>query len=572
MKLTTPNWSPKYAKYAKYAKYLFWLAPVLIVAGLTAGAVAGWDAVPLTLIAVGLAILVAWLIFLASTNPAFWARRSTQAGTNALIATLSMLAILGFVNFLAARYAKPIDLTENQILTLAPQSQEIVRSLNQPVKAWVFLPELDPTDQRLLENYQRENQQFSFEAIDPQAKPGFARDFGAQSIGEVYLEAGETRRLVQSVAGERLSERKLTNALAQLGNNQTQKVYFLQGHGERSLQAGQGGLSQATNRLGEERFTAEPLNLAENPTIPEDAAAIVIAGAQRPLLASEITALEDYQKRKSGVMLLIDPQTDPKLERLLQSWGVTISDRLVTDPAGESSGLGAGVVIVNQYGEHPITQDFNGGISFYPLVRPLQVKPLENVQSVPLLITADRTTAQRIDESGELQFNAATDPKGPFEIGAAFSRTVTATESPAKPSPSPSSSANPETSPSPNASPSPSVSPSPSPSPEASASPDAETETEEANTPAEARLVVIGSSSFVTDGLFDQQLNGDVFLNAINWLSQQDDQVLSIRPREVTNRRIVMSLWQQTSAFLLAVVLLPLLGFGSAVLVWWRRR
>lgn len=226
MKLTTPNWSPKYAKYAKYAKYLFWLAPVLIVAGLTAGAVAGWDAVPLTLIAVGLVILVAWLIFLASTNPAFWARRSTQAGTNALIATLSMLAILGFVNFLAARYAKPIDLTENQILTLAPQSQEIVRSLNQPVKAWVFLPELDPTDQRLLENYQRENQQFSFEAIDPQAKPGFARDFGAQSIGEVYLEAGETRRLVQSVAGERLSERKLTNALAQLGNNQTQKVYF----------------------------------------------------------------------------------------------------------------------------------------------------------------------------------------------------------------------------------------------------------------------------------------------------------------------------------------------------------
>lgn len=551
MKLTTPNWKIP-PNSAKYAKYLFWLAPVLIVAGLTAGAVAGWDVVPLALIAVGLAILVAWLIFLSSTNPTFWARRSTQAGTNALIATLSMLAILGFVNFLAARYSKPIDLTENQILTLAPQSQEVVRNLDQPVKAWVFLPELDPTDQRLLENYQRESEQFSFEAIDPQAKPGFAKEFGAQAIGEVYLEAGETRRLVQSVAGERLSERRLTNALAQLGSTQTQKIYFLQGHGERTLQAGQGGLSQVTTRLGEERFTAEPLNLAENPKIPEDAATIVIAGAQRPLLASEITALEDYQKRKSGLLLLIDPQTDPKLERLLQSWGVTVSDRLVTDPAGESSGLGAGVVIVNQYGEHPITQDFNGGISFYPLVRPLQAKPVEGVQSVPLLVTSDRTTAQRIDESGELQFDEATDPKGPFEIGAAFSRTVPTAAAQPSPSPSPSSST--------------------SPSPEAAASPDAEPDSEESNTPAEARLVVIGSSSFITDGLFEQQLNGDVFLNAMNWLSQQDDQALSIRPREVTNRRIVMSLWQQTSAFLLAVVLLPLLGFGTAVLVWWKRR
>jgi ABC-type uncharacterized transport system involved in gliding motility auxiliary subunit len=560
MKLTTPNW--KFS--IRSAKYLFWLAPVLIVAGLTAGAVAGWDAVPLALIAVGLVILAAWLIFLGSTNPTFWARRSTQAGTNALIATLSMLAILGFVNFLAARYSKPIDLTENQILTLAPQSQEVVRNLDQPVKAWVFLPELDPTDQRLLENYRRENQQFSFEAIDPQAKPGFAREFGAQSIGEVYLEAGETRRLVQSVAGERLSERRLTNALAQLSNTETQKVYFLQGHGERTLQAGQGGLSQLTTRLNEERFTAEPLNLAENPKIPADAAAVVIAGAQRPLLASEITALEDYQKRKSGVMLLIDPQTDPKLDRLLQAWGVTVSNRLVTDPAGESSGLGAGVVIVNQYGDHPITQDFNGGISFYPLVRPLQVKPVEGVQSVPLLVTSDRTTAQRIDASGELQFDTATDPKGPFEIGAAFSRTV-ATTAAASPNPSPS----PSPSPSPNASPSPS--PSPAASPDAEQAEDAE-ENENANPPAEARMVIIGSSSFATDGLFEQQLNGDVFLNSINWLSQQDDQVLSIRPREVTNRRIVMSLWQQTSAFLLAVILLPLLGFGTAGLIWWKRR
>jgi ABC-type uncharacterized transport system involved in gliding motility auxiliary subunit len=33
--------------------------------------------------------------------------------------------------------------------------------------------------------------------------------------------------------------------------------------------------------------------------------------------------------------------------------------------------------------------------------------------------------------------------------------------------------------------------------------------------------VVIGNSTFATDGLFDQQLNGDVFLNAVNWLGSK---------------------------------------------------
>jgi ABC-type uncharacterized transport system involved in gliding motility auxiliary subunit len=555
MKLTSPN-QAAFKKYAKYAKYLFWLAPVLIIMGLTAGAISGWGAVPIALIVVGIAVLLLWLLMAGYTQPSFWNQRSTQVGTNALIATLAVLAILGFVNFLAVRYNARVDLTENQIFTLAPQTQEVLRDLNQPVKAWIFTPNPSSADRQLLDNYRRETEQFSYEIVDPQAKPGVAREFGVQSIGEMYLEAGEKRRFVQTLSPqERLSERKLTNGLAQVTNAEQQKVYFVQGHGERALEAGQGGFSQVKSRLGEESFTAEPLNLAANPKIPDDAGVVVIAGAQRPLLEVEQNALKDYLKRKSGLMLLVDPQTDPQLDSLLKEWGVTVSDRLVTDPAGQSSGLGAGVVIVNQYGDHPITRGFNGGISFYPLVSPLQIEPVTGVQVTPLLITDERTTAQQIAASGEVQSTPA-DPKGPFDIGAALSRTV----APETPKPSPSPSPSPQAEASPSESPSPSPEASPSPSPEA-----------DENSP-EARLVVIGSSSFATDGLFDQQLNGDVFLNAVSWLSQQDDQVLSIRPKEVTNRRVVMSVGQQLSAVVLALVLLPLLGFGAAALVWWRRR
>ena len=109
------------------------------MAGLVAGFVSNsWGAVPVGLIIAGIIILGLWLLFVSTAPDSFWGKRSTQAGTNALAATLSMLVILGLINFLGVRRALRVDLTENQLFTLAPQSQRVVANLQQPVKIWVF--------------------------------------------------------------------------------------------------------------------------------------------------------------------------------------------------------------------------------------------------------------------------------------------------------------------------------------------------------------------------------------------------------------------------------------------------
>lgn len=532
--LKTFNW--------KVLKYLFWLSPVLIIMGLTAGVIAGWGAIPLGLVLAGMGLAIGWLALLGYAQKGFWGRRSTQDSTNALIATVAMLVILGLVNFLAARYTTRIDLTENKIFTLAPQSQLVAQQLQQPTKAVIFMSNPDPVDEELLKNYQRQNKDFSYQYIDPQAQPGIAQQFGVQSFGEVYLESGEKRRYIQTISTqERLSERRLTNGLLQLSDNRTQKVYLLQGHGERPLQAGQGGFSQANAALTEAGLAAESLNLAQNPVIPEDAGVLVVAGPQQALLANEVQALRDFLKRKSGLLLLLDPQTDPKnpqfdfgLNPLLQEWGVQLNNRIVIDPAGQSSGLGPGVSIVTQYGDHPITKGFNNGISFYPLARPLETLPVNQVEATQIIITSDQTEAQRLTESGELEFDPATDPRGPFNIGTALSRSVDVADAA---------------------------------TPEANTA-DSNTEASQA----EARLVVIGNAGFASDGLFEQQLNGDIFLNSVNWLMQQDAQPLSIRPKEVTNRRILPSPQQQIAMVAISLVLLPVLALVAAGWVWWRRR
>ncbi|MDY7015985.1 MAG: ABC transporter, partial [Cyanobacteriota bacterium] len=88
----------------------------------------------------------------------------------------------------------------------------------------------------------------------------------------------------------------------------------------------------------------------------------------------------------------------------------------------------------------------------------------------------------------------------------------------------------------------------------------------------EARLVVFGNSTFASNGWFGEQINGDVFLNSMQWLANTDESILSIRPKQPQNRRLNLTLGQASAIGWLAVVVVPLLGFAIAGLMWWRRR
>ena len=538
--------------------------------GLSAGVVSGtWKPVPLGLVVAGIVISALWLLFQARESN-WWSRRSTQTSTNALVATLSVLVILGLVNFLANRYPTRVDLTETQLFTLAPESRQLVRNLQDPVKVWIFDRNPNPQDQELLENYRRQGSQFGFEYVDPQAKPELAQKFGVKEFGEVYLEAKGQRRSLQVVNDQqRLSEVKLTNGLEQL-REQVAKAYFIQGHGERPLLEPQGGLSQAVSALKDKNYTSEPLNLTQQP-IPQDATVVVLAGPKRGLFDQEAKALSNYLSQGGSLLLMLDPDTKPNLDSLLRDWGIKLGDGVAIDVSGTVQGFGPAVPIVTSYGNHPITKDFGNGISFYRFARPLEVTSVAGVQETPLLLSKPypQSWAKANLKSENLKFDPKSDRRGPLVLGVAASRKVEPkTESKQlKSSPSPSA---PTSVPATTSKPSdvkPSLNPTASPTPLPTPSqPEPEKKSNE------SRLVVIGNSDFASDGLFDKQLNGDVFLNSISWLSQQNDQPLSIRPKEAKNRRINMTPQQASILSWSSLLLLPLIGFGAGAMLWWRRR
>ncbi len=543
-------------------KYLFWLGPFLTTAGLTVGFISGnWGVTPLALLLPGIFIILLWVI-LQSQATKWWEQRSTQAGTNALFATLAVVAILGLINFLGTRYHLRTDLTETKLFSLAPQTRSLVRSLQQPVKVLIFSVNQNPLDRDLLENYRQQNPKFQFEYIDQQAKPGLAKQFGVKEPGEVYLETNQQRKLVQVVSeSDRLSEIRLTNRLQQINSNSTPKAYFLQGHGEPQLTAGEAAMSQAVQALNDKNFITTALNLAEKRTIPDDAKVIVIAGPKRALFDSEVKALQNYLNRGGNALLMIDPDTDPKLDPLLNEWGVKLDTRLAVDTAGNQA-LGPAVPIVTEYGKHPITKDFGNGISFYRLARPVDITPINNVQATPLLLTKPypSTWAESDQKSEKLEYNEGKDRKGPLTLGVALTKKVSATPI----TPTPTLTSTPTPTPIPTSTPTPgttSTLPSPTP-PTFPSSP----------LSSESRLIVIGNSDFATDGLFQQQLNGDVFLNSVTWLSQEEQQTLSIRPKEPKNRRLNLSVAQGLLLRWSALLILPFVGFAGAGLLWWQRR
>ena len=273
---------------AKWLKFLTWPGLACATAGLVAGSLSGWQLLPTALLIFGIGLLLLGLSFSGQTAGAFWQQRSTQAGTNAVVATIAVLVILGLVNFVAVQNTVRFDLTETQLFTLAPATQTVVQSLESPVRVVIFDAVQNPQDVQLLESYRRQSRNFAFEYIDPFANPTAAQSFGATQPGMVFLEVGGDRRFLQTIgntanpqtpeAATTLSERELTNALARVVSDRTLTAYFVQGHGEPPIDGAEAGFSQAAQGLTDQNYQVQPLNLAEAQAVPEDADVLVVAG------------------------------------------------------------------------------------------------------------------------------------------------------------------------------------------------------------------------------------------------------------------------------------------------------
>jgi ABC-type uncharacterized transport system involved in gliding motility auxiliary subunit len=511
-----------------------------------------WNLAAAGLVCVLVYILGQWREFLT-----FFSKRQARYGTMSIASVLLVLAILAGLNYIATRQNKRWDLTSGGEFTLAEQSKKVLQNLKEPLRINVFAKESDFGRFRdKLAEYEYTSKQVKIEYIDPDKEPELAKKYEIQSYGTLAVDYhGRIERTTND------TEQEITNAIIKAVEGQQKKVYFIQGHGEHDTGSAdeRTGYNFVAQAVGRENFAIDKLALAQSPTIPADASELIIAGPKKDFLEPEIDVLKTYLNHGGKIMFMIDPPDGvdaaplPNLTALLKEWGFELGDNIVIDTSGigQLVGRGPGMPVAISYPQHPITENFRNVMTGFPLARsvtPIATPPQgRNPQTI--VETSPQSWAETdlkaIFDRKPVKFDEGTgDKRGPVSLAAALS--APAPEQPAATPPTPPASTDGKT---------------PPPTPPPADNPKRDT-----------RIVVFGDSDFVSNnGLQAAPGNGDLFLNAVNWLGQQEN-LISIRPKSTEDRRVVLTQEQQFMVFLFSVAFLPGMIVLAGVINWWRRR
>jgi ABC-type uncharacterized transport system involved in gliding motility auxiliary subunit len=466
--------------------------------------------------------------------------REAKYGTVAVVSAIVVLAILVFANYLGVRHNKRWDTTAAKQFTLSDQTRKILEGLQKPVAIKVFAaPDEFQRFRDRLDEYQYASKQVSVEYIDAVKSPTRAQQYQVQQLGTVVFEYdGRTERVTAE------GEQELTNGLIKVVQGKQQKVYFVQGHGEKSTEgSGQDSYSVVSTSLGSENYTVDKVVLAQQKDVPDDASVLIIAGPKTDFFAPEIDMLKRYLAKGGKILFMIDPPDKPEsgampnLTALLKDWGVEVGNNVVVDVSGMGRLLGTGpeVPVAAAYQPHAITDKFNL-LTAYRLAR--SISPITGGTSgkFPQTIVETgpnswgETDIKTLSTTGEVKRDLDKgDKAGPVSLAAAVT-------SPATDVPPPAAGAKPDD-----------------------------------TTKPETRIVVFGDSDFATNGWLGFQGNRDLFLNTVNWLSKQEN-LIAIRPREAADRGVAMTAGQQELVRLISVFGIPLLILAGGVFVWARRR
>lgn len=480
---------------------------------------------------ISIGLLIISLAVSAILNPdsvrRFLSGRQARYGSNSLILTVAFVGILVAGNYIVFNNSdllgSPYDFTEDKSNTLAPETLQILAELKEPVVATAFYSSnSDPSGaDDLLQKFKNNSDgNFTFSFVNPDLDPVAAREAGVTGDGKILLQSGENKEIADFV-----SETELSQALLRLISPGSRTVYFLQGHGEISLEPGNElAYSVVQSTLEAKNYTVNTLNLLNTREIPEDALAIIVAGPQKPVSQEEVTLLKDYVDNGGSLVVLEDPRyftqfgdaTDPMADYLSKEWGIVYNDDVVIDTVNQQNPFAAISSLYNP--SHPITQNLTENLFvIMPQARSLTISgEKENITQTWLISTTESSWGEtaELSDTEAPAFDAETDVQGPLYLAIAGENAVTT-----------------------------------------------------------GRVVVFGNSLFAIDGNFDVYGNGNFFINSVDWAAEQEDLLnLTTRPR---TERIFMppvETWRFLLLVLVIVIVIPGMVVFFGISTWLSRR
>lgn len=518
--------------------------------------------------------------------------RRGKYGANTAIMSITFVAIIAVLNFVAYDAPARLDVTSTKQFTLSPRTIDVLDAIDQPVKAIAFFDQQNPDQftsmgviDDMLHEFQIRSDQFSYEILDPDVERSIANQYGVTSYGDVAFIAlnsdefrvarGAFLRESNVVAGTsvfepnpRLEEAFVT-PLLMVTKQANKEIAFLVGHGERSFaEFTEGAYSQAAQALSLENYVIRALDLQEQTIAPigskedEEVAAeteeeaansmspavIIVADPQKELLDSEAQDLKEFLMDGGRMVFLVEKDSPDSVRQFLSEWGVELSEEEVSDEDD----------FVRPDVKTPLISKLNPLLEITSILEktyfPGMVSLTAPQGELPLLETPTGKMVMKTVESGDpwgtyvVAFEYGESGQS-FIVGTGMARTSENSWTDEKQGPF-----------------------------SAAVLVRAlfgvpiggkiQSSVEDINA---AQIVVFGDADFASNKDFNRFNNGDLFLNTVNYLAE-DATLINIRPKPLARREILATpnefdIIRYTSWFLLPAIM-GMIGIFS----WWMRR
>jgi ABC-type uncharacterized transport system involved in gliding motility auxiliary subunit len=450
--------------------------------------------------------------------------RQTKFAAYAATYVVVVIAVIVVVNVLADRYNKSYDATANKRYSLSEQTAKIVKGLEQDATITYFNQSTRFRDGKdLLQEYKNLSPKVKVEYVDPDKEPQRARAAGVRNFGTAIVRVGNKKEEAKT-----MTEEGITGAFIRDLKSNSRTVCFVTGSGEHQIDdSDREGFSQFKQLLAKDDYETKAVDLLQKPEVSSDCTTLVVAGPTRNYVQPAVDALKKYVEGGGRAFFMLDPPLkmgrsdiadNDALTSLLQSWGVTVDKDLILDlsPVGQIFGLGPQVALVSNYSSQPIVSQIKRTATGFPLARSIQIKNGDKTNVEKLFDSSTSSLATTNLSSDRVSVQDPNNKKGPLTLAAAGTYNTGKQNS-------------------------------------------------------QGRFVVVGSSGWVANRFITFEGNGDLALNAVNWLSSDED-LISIRPKPPENRRVSMTQRQFNAVLVTSQFILPLIVVVAGFGVWWKRR
>jgi hypothetical protein len=490
-------------------------------------------------------------------NPdSFSARHRWSGWLNLACATAAVLLLAGVLNYLSHRHHARAEWAGDSNRTLSPRTKQLLSQVTNEVQVIIFYDQdesIFPMVENMLQQYVHLNRNLKLSSVNPLKQPKdaerilqtyhlspqqlnvviFSANNQHQIVPHAQLTQTEQRRQAPGESGhpggaihfERTAfwgERMFTSALQAVTTRDFPVVYWVTGHGEKSIiSSASDGYLKFGKLLGEMNVKIRELDLKNEtvPAVPDNCQLLILAGPRTGLTQKEQRKIHQYLTNGGRMLITLHQEARADLDHLLYRWGLRVGDLTVDDPENR---MGDGSLSLDAYEPHPVVQALQRGKLSVRMLQPRPIMPLPEYQTAAaglkvnqLILTSPEAVAYR--NPGLRQIKEA---EGTFCLAAAVEKV-----------------------------------------PLKGVQSDHHT-----------RLVVISDSDFLDNLMFDRDGNRELAWHSVNWLLARPLMMQGIGPRPIHTYRFEFrsnEFWKMAG---LLVGVMPAGTLFLGLMIWLRRR